>query len=548
MDGIGWRNDKVSEDIAAMDVPWDIFWESQAYRGPGRHPRRPPRRAQHADAARRDAARASARTSTPRTQALIDKAQRDLSALGPICNPKITITDYQTLPEGKTVLHHSWSGDLLGAAFYYMPKGVPPTVLSFWGPDANGVVQNDFFCIGKTSKSPVLAHEFINFFLDEKNAYDNFVNFTGLHAAAEEHRRGGADQAGRDPGDARAGGRPARPVRREPGAAAAERRGPAVLGRRLVEVQGRLMQQSRWTWRLLALPGVAWLSVFFLVAFYAVLAVAFGNQDTLSQPVPYWNPLDWNVGYVLEMLREPLERRPVPHGLAPHDRVRRHRGRPLAPDRLPGRLLHGPPRGPLEGRHPARADPAAVDQLPDADAGLDQPARARRDRLARCCTRSGSRGCSCTIGLLDEPGGWLNGQPTTVILALVYGYIPFFILPLFVAIDRIDKRQIEAARDLGASPLSAFLRVTLPLSVPGILAGAVLIALPMFGDYYTADLVSASTQTNMIGNQIDEFMRQGSEKVTGAALTLLLSSFLLILMFYYLRTTRQAGTSAQTTA
>ena len=147
------------------------------------------------------------------------------------------------------------------------------------------------------------------------------------------------------------------------------------------------------------------------------------------------------------------------------------------------------------------------------------------------------------IGLLDEPGGWLNGQPTTVILALVYGYIPFFILPLFVAIDRIDKRQIEAARDLGASPMSAFLRVTLPLSVPGILAGAVLIALPMFGDYYTADLVSASTQTNMIGNQIDEFMRQGSEKVTGAALTLLLSAFLLVLMFYYLRTTRRAGTT-----
>ena len=109
-----------------------------------------------------------------------------------------------------------------------------------------------------------------------------------------------------------------------------------------------------------------------------------------------------------------------------------------------------------------------------------------------------------------------------------------------MAIDRIDGRQIEAARDLGASPLSAFLRVTLPLSVPGILAGAVLIALPMFGDYYTADLVSASTQTNMIGNQIDEAMRQHSEKVIGAALTLLLSVFLLTLMYYYLRTTRRA--------
>jgi ABC-type spermidine/putrescine transport system permease subunit I len=152
-----------------------------------------------------------------------------------------------------------------------------------------------------------------------------------------------------------------------------------------------------------------------------------------------------------------------------------------------------------------------------------------------------------SLGLLDEPGGWLNGQPTTVILALLYGYIPFFILPLFVAIDRIDRRHIEAARDLGASAASAFFRVTLPLSLPGILAGCVLIALPMFGDYYTADLVSASTQTNMIGNQIDELMRQGSEKVTGAVLTLLLSIFLLGLMFYYLRTTRRAGTTAQTT-
>ena len=60
---------------------------------------------------------------------------------------------------------------------------------------------------------------------------------------------------------------------------------------------------SRWTWRSLALPGVAWLAIFFLVSFYAVICVAFGNQDTLSQPVPFWNPLDWNVGYVLDVLR-----------------------------------------------------------------------------------------------------------------------------------------------------------------------------------------------------------------------------------------------------
>jgi spermidine/putrescine transport system substrate-binding protein len=60
-----------------------------------------------------------------------------------------------------------------------MPKGVKPDVLSFWGPDRNGVVQNDFLCIGRSSKSPVLAHLFIEHFLDEKNAYDNMVNFVG---------------------------------------------------------------------------------------------------------------------------------------------------------------------------------------------------------------------------------------------------------------------------------------------------------------------------------------------------------------------------------
>jgi putrescine transport system permease protein len=305
------------------------------------------------------------------------------------------------------------------------------------------------------------------------------------------------------------------------------------------------MSSSRWTWRLLALPGVAWLSLFFLVALYAVLAVAFGNQDTLSQPVPFWNPLDWNVGYVLEVLKN------VWNGdqfLTVSLRTIEFVAIAVALS-----LLIGYPVAYFTARHAGRWKglvlvglilPLWINYLMRMLAWINLLAP---DGIgSRTLHSLGIEKLFLTIGLLDEPGGWLNGQPTTVILALVYGYLPFFILPLFVAIDRIDGRQIEAARELGASPLSAFLRVTLPLSVPGILAGAVLVALPMFGDYYTADLVSASTQTNMIGNQIDEFMRQGSQKVTGAALTLLLSVFLLVLMFYYLRTTRRAGTSAQT--
>jgi len=304
--------------------------------------------------------------------------------------------------------------------------------------------------------------------------------------------------------------------------------------------------RSRWTWRLVALPGVVWLSVFFLCAFYVVLAVAFGNQDTLSQPVPHWNPLDWNVGYVVDMFDNLF------HG-GPFWTVSL-RTIEFVALAVALSLLVGYPVAYFTARHAGRWKgaillalilPLWINYLMRMLAWINLLAP---DGIgSRVLHNLGIEWLFLQLGLLSEPGGWLNGQPTTVILALLYGYIPFFILPLFVAIDRIDRRHIEAARDLGASARSAFFRVTLPLSVPGILAGAVLIALPMFGDYYTADLVSASTQTNMMGNQIDEFMRQGSEKVTGAALTLLLSAFLLGLMFYYLCTTRRAGTTAQTT-
>jgi spermidine/putrescine transport system substrate-binding protein len=178
MDGIGWRNDKLKEDVAGMDVPWDIFWKAQAYRG--KVGILDDRRDALSMPMQRDAMRKGVRQDlNSEDEDTIAKAESDLSELSGICNPKVTITDYQTLPEGKTVLHHSWSGDLLSAAFYYLPKGVKADVLSFWGPEENGVVQNDFFCVGRTTKRPVLAHEFINFMLDEKSAYDNFVNFVG---------------------------------------------------------------------------------------------------------------------------------------------------------------------------------------------------------------------------------------------------------------------------------------------------------------------------------------------------------------------------------
>ena len=129
---------------------------------------------------------------------------------------------------------------------------------------------------------------------------------------------------------------------------------------------------------------------------------------------------------------------------------------------------------------------------------------------------------------IAHPPDWLNGNAYSVIIALVYGYIPYFILPVFAGIDRIDSSQIEAARDLGATPWQAFLRVTLPLSRPSILAGSALVVLPMFGDYYTNDLISASPRTNMLGNEINLFVQGGSEKNLGASLVLVLMAILAV--------------------
>src|SRR3954468_23242972 len=278
---------------------------------------------------------------------------------------------------------------------------------------------------------------------------------------------------------------------------------------------------------------------------YAVLSVALGNQDTLNQPIPFWNPLDWNVGYLLDTLRDFWNRGPF------YTVFVRTVGFVFIAMALS--LLIGYPVAYYAARHAGRwrglvllllVLPFWINYLMRMLAWINllSPDGWGTGFLHDI----GIEALFEKLGLLSQDGGWLNGQSSSVVIALVYGYIPFLILPLYAALERIDQRHIEAARDLGASPFAAFRRVTRPLSVPGILAGAVLIALPMFGDYYTNDLVSASTQTNMIGNQIDEFMRQGSEKVTGAALTLLLSVFLLVLMFYYLRTTRRPGTSAQT--
>ena len=111
---------------------------------------------------------------------VIDKALADLMAMIPICNPKINITEYQTLAKGESWLHQSWSGDLLGAFFNYLPAGDDGSSLRFWSP-AKGkcAMQNDCWAILANTKKPVLAHLWLNYLLDKDVAYRNFTGFTG---------------------------------------------------------------------------------------------------------------------------------------------------------------------------------------------------------------------------------------------------------------------------------------------------------------------------------------------------------------------------------
>ncbi|MDP4672993.1 MAG: ABC transporter permease [Solirubrobacteraceae bacterium] len=282
---------------------------------------------------------------------------------------------------------------------------------------------------------------------------------------------------------------------------------------------------------------MGWLLVFFVVAFYAVVSVGFGNVNTLYQPIPYWNPLDWNFGYMIEAIQSVL-----PGGQTWPVVVRTaiYIGAAITLS-----LLIGYPVAYYASRHAGRWRGLVVVLLilpfwisyimrMYAWTNLLAPDGYGSKLLSALSIDS----LLSSVGLLDGTD-WLGGQGITVILALVYGYVPFMILPLFASLDRIDQRVIEAARDLGAPPESAFRRVILPLSKPGILAGLVLVALPMAGDYYTQTLMSASPATSMIGNTINDYIQGGPEKPLGAAMTMLLSAVLLMFMLYYLRTLRR---------
>jgi spermidine/putrescine transport system permease protein len=115
----------------------------------------------------------------------------------------------------------------------------------------------------------------------------------------------------------------------------------------------------------------------------------------------------------------------------------------------------------------------------------------------------------------------------SVILGLVYGYLPFMVLPLYATLEKLDPALLDAAADLGASPFTAVRKVVLPLSRPGILAGCLLVFIPCLGAYLTPDLMGGG-KTVMVGNLVQNQFTSGRDWPFGAAFSLLLMAIVLL--------------------
>src|SRR6266849_9983506 len=312
---------------------------------------------------------------------------------------------------------------------------------------------------------------------------------------------------------------------------------PAPQPRR--RVRGLLRRRSRdeatgawyprWYWPGFALPGTLWMLVLFLLPFYVVVSIAFGTVDPVFQsPLPVYEPWFWTSKYLAQEWHfvvgefRPVELRTLVYvvlatavclaiAYAVAYYVARFGGK------RKGLFLT------------LLIAPFFISYLMRMLSWVEllQPNGYVNSVLA-------------FFHITPHPINWLAGVPFTVVIGLVYGYIPYMILPLYGFLDRIDKIQLEAWRDLGANSFWTFVRVTLPLSKPAILASLVIVTLPMFGDYYTNNLLSGSPKTTMFGNLLDNSMEATGQGPEAAILVLILVVFLMIPMMYYMRETAKA--------
>lgn len=139
------------------------------------------------------------------------------------------------------------------------------------------------------------------------------------------------------------------------------------------------------------------------------------------------------------------------------------------------------------------------------------------------------------LGIIKRPLKLLYTQGA-VLVGMVYSLIPFMILPIFNTVDKVDWSYVEAARDLGAKPARAFLTIVLPLTVPGILAGCLLVFVPSVGLFFISDLMGGSMNA-LIGNVIRDQVLKSRDWAFGAALSVALMAATSVVMFVY----RKAG-------
>jgi spermidine/putrescine transport system permease protein len=144
-----------------------------------------------------------------------------------------------------------------------------------------------------------------------------------------------------------------------------------------------------------------------------------------------------------------------------------------------------------------------------------------------------------TIGIVSESGRLLD-TTVSVVAGITYNYLPFMILPLYASLERLDPRLLEAGYDLYGRRRDVFLRITLPLSMPGVVAGTLLTFIPAAGDFINAELLGTPNQF-MIGNVIQSRYLEVADYPTAAALSFLLMAFMLVIVLIWARI---AGTEA----
>ncbi len=291
------------------------------------------------------------------------------------------------------------------------------------------------------------------------------------------------------------------------------------------------MRRKNAFWIALAAPGIIWLVLLFIVPFYAVLAIAMGKLDQLFEsPVAVWNPFAWSSENVIDVSRDLVGSAAFAGPIVVRTVVYVAIASLLC-------LIIGYPAAYFVARFSGRRKGLFLILLV-APFWISYMMRMLA-WITLLQTNGIANKMLSWVGI--SPVNWLGGKPVTVILGLVYGYIPYLILVLYAGLDRIDPALIEAGRDLGLGRARTFARITLPLSKQPILTAMLITVLPMIGDYYTNQLLSGAASTSMIGNLIQGQLGTPGLEGQGAVLSLLLLLVLLIPMIYYVIATNRSS-------